>query len=146
MRLGVDTNVLIYTHLPSNPTQQSVREFFQERLSNHNNVLAVTPLVLHEFVHVVTDARRFDPPVSMSDALATARLYLRRSNVECLNADEDVLVSAFSLLERHRLGRKRIADTLLAATLLRHDVHELITCNPSDFEVFEELHVIDPRR
>ena len=80
----------------------------------------------------------------MGEALATARLYLRRSNIECLAADEDAVVSAFGLLERYRLGRKRIADALLVATLLRHDVRELITCNPSDFAMFEELRVFDP--
>ena len=40
---------------------------------------------------------------------------------------------------------KRIADTLFAAALLTSGVHDLITCNPDDFRVFEELRLIDPR-
>jgi hypothetical protein len=39
--------------------------------------------VLHEFVHVITDGRRFDRPVAMTEALTLARGYLGRSNVEC---------------------------------------------------------------
>ena len=144
MKLGVDTNVLVYTHLPSQPTHERVRRYLIDRLAAPRVTLAVTPLILHEFVHIITDPRRFAPPVTMSEALATARLYLGRSNVDCLATDEEVMADALDLLERFQLGRKRIADTLLVATLLRHDVRELITCNPRDFAVFEELRVIDP--
>ena len=35
----------------------------------------------------------------------------------------------FELMEQYRLGRKRVADSLLVATLLQHGVDELITCN-----------------
>ena len=52
---------------------------------------------------------------------------------------------ALHLLERHRLGRKRMTDTLLASTLLRHGVNSIMTCNPSDFALFTDLEVIDPR-
>ena len=105
----------------------------------------MTPSVLHEFVHVVTDARRFEPPVGMGEALALARLYLGRSNVECVATDAEALADAFMLVDRHRLGRKRLADTLLAATLLRHGVRQVVTCNRSDFEAFPGLQVVDPR-
>ncbi len=104
----------------------------------------VTPNILHEFVHIVTDNRRFEPPLNMTEALAVARLYSGRSNVECLPVNETVLATAFDLLEHYQLGRKRIADTLFAASLLLHGVRDLITCNPRDFRVFEDLKVIDP--
>jgi predicted nucleic acid-binding protein len=39
-------------------------------------------------------------------------------------------MKASDLLDRHGLGRKRIADTLLAATLLHHGISELITWDP----------------
>ncbi len=146
MKQAVDTNVLIYTHMPSLPSFERVRRYILTQLGDPDVTLIVTPLVLHEFVHVVTDPRRFDPPLTMSDALATARLYLGRSNVICVGADEAVTVDAFNLLEQFQLGPKCIADTLLVATLARHDVRELITCNPSDFEVFDELTTVDPRK
>jgi predicted nucleic acid-binding protein len=105
----------------------------------------VTPSVLHEFVHVVTDPRRFEPPVGMGEALALARLYLGRANVECVATDAEALAEAFTLVGRHRLGHRRLADTLLAATLFRHQVRQLVTCNRSDFEAFSALKLIDPR-
>lgn len=100
--------------------------------------------MLHEFVHVITDGRRFDPPVAMAEALTLARGYLGRSNVECIASDEGSLLLALDLLSRHNLGRRRIADTLFAATLLAHGVYRLVTFNVADFRVFEDLTAIEP--
>jgi len=145
VKRGLDTNVLVYAHVASLPEHGVVREFLAGQLARRDVTLFVTPSVLHEFVHVVSDPRRFEPPVAMGEALALARLYLGRANVECVATDADALAEAFNLVDRHRLGRKRLADTLLAATLLRHGVRQLVTCNRSDFEVFSALQVIDPR-
>lgn len=145
MRTGLDTNVLIQAHLPGLARHQLARDYLVEQLEVPDATLAVTPLVLHEFVHVVTDERRFDPPVSMSEAVAIARGYVGRSNVECLAVDEGSLLLALDLLARHRLGRKRIADALLAATLLTHGVRRLATFNVADFAPFEPLQASEPR-
>ncbi len=42
------------------------------------------------------------------------------------------------------LGRKRILDTQLAATLHRHGVRRLLTSNPDDFRVFGVFELIVP--
>lgn len=144
MRVGVDTNVLIRAHVPGLEGHGEARAWLMEQLAQPDVTLVVTPLVLHELIHVITDGRRFDPPVPMSEALAIARAYVGRTNVECLAADEPSLLTALDLLGRYRLGRKRIADTLLAATLLTHGVHRLATYNTSDFELFDGLTVAEP--
>jgi predicted nucleic acid-binding protein len=146
MRRGIDTNVLIYAHMAESPHHEMVRSYLLHQLAQNDVTLVVTPGILHELVHVITDGRRFDPPVAMKDALAVARSYLDSANVECLSVDESALIHAFELLERYQLGRKRIADTLFAASLLNQGVRELITCNLDDFRIFEELTLIDPRR
>ena len=146
MKRGLDTNVLVYAHVAALPEHGVVREYLAGQLARRDVTLVVTPSVLHEFVHVVTDPRRFEPPVAMGEALALARLYLGRANVDCVATDAEALAEALALVERHRLGRKRLADTLLAATLLRHGVRQLVTCNPGDFEVFPALQLVDPRR
>jgi predicted nucleic acid-binding protein len=145
LRRGLDTNVLVYAHIASLPEHGVVRKYVESQLARRDVTLVLTPSVLHEFVHVVTDPRRFEPPVGMSEALALARLYLGRANVECAVTDADAVVVAFDLVDRHRLGRKRLADTLLAATLLRSGVRQLVTCNADDFEIFAGLELVDPR-
>jgi predicted nucleic acid-binding protein len=143
--LGIDTNVMISGHLPGFAEHASIRSFLLGRLADPEEILVVTPMVLHEFVHVVTDARRFDPPVEMAEALAVAGGYLDRTNVTCVAVDEESTALAFELMNRHRLGRRRVADTLLAATLLRHGVNRFATCNQADFEIFDGLELVDPR-
>jgi predicted nucleic acid-binding protein len=101
--------------------------------------------VLHELVHVITDPRRFDPPVPMPEAVALARGYLRRTNVTCVDATGAAMELALDLLARHRLGRKRLFDALLTATLLVNGVDTLVTCNAPDYGVFDELSLLDPR-
>jgi toxin-antitoxin system PIN domain toxin len=142
---GVDTNVLIYAHLASFAEHQKVHAFLLSQLNQPEVTLAVTPLVLHEFLHIVTDTKRFNPPLDMTEAITIVNLYLGRSNVDCLSVNQECLELCLQLLEQHRLGRKRIADTLFAATLLHHGVTQLITCNPGDFRIFEGLTLIDPR-
>lgn len=145
MRCGLDTNVLVYAHLPVFPESGTVQANLRTGLADDTWQFVLTPGVLHEFVHVITDSRRFDPPVAMVGALALARGYLDRTNVGCLSIDARVLHLAFELLDTHTLCRKRIADILLAATLLRHGVNSIMTCNPGDFAMFDELAAIDPR-
>lgn len=145
MKRGLDTNVLVYAHIPAFAEHEPVRRFLQGQLAAEEVTLVVTPGILHEFVHVVTDARRFEPPLTMAEALAVARLYLGRTNVECAETDEAAVARAFDLVERHGLGRKRLADALLAATLMNHSVSELVTCDPRGFAPFDGLRVTDPR-
>ena len=145
MKRGVDTNVLIYAHIPSFEHHSKVHRFLSAQLKASDVTLVLTPGVLHEWVHIVTDPRRFQPPIPMAEALAVARSYLNRSNIGLLSPDEGSVLLAFEMLEQHSLGRKRIADTLMAATLLRHGVREILTCNPKDFAPFEGLTAVDPR-
>lgn len=144
MRVGIDTSVLVQAHLPSLERHESARRFLLEQLALADSSIVLTPLVLHELLHVITDARRFEPAVTMGEALAIVHRYLGRSNVECLSVDEDSVLLALDLVERHRLGRRRIADTLLAATLLTHGVRKLATFNTADFRVFEALDPFEP--
>lgn len=144
MKLGIDSNVLLQAHLPALDRHELANRYLRSRLAQPGVTLVVTPLVLHELVHVATDHRRFDPPVAMSEAVAVARGYLGRSNVECIPTDEDSLLLGLDLLSRHNLGRKRIADTLFAATLLAHGVYRLVTFNVADFKVFDNLTAFEP--
>jgi len=143
LKRAVDTNVLVYVHIASMAEHAHAKRFVEAELARGVS-LVVTPSILHELVHVITDARRFEPPVSMSEATSIARGYLNRTNVECLSTDERALALALDLLERHALGRKRIFDTLLAATLITHGIHEIITGNGRHFDVFEGLRAVDP--
>ena len=71
----------------------------------------------------------------MSQAVQVAgRWWTARDVVQVLpdaNAVEDFL----GLLRHHRLGRKRLLDTLLAATLRRVGINSILTTDAHDFVV-----------
>jgi predicted nucleic acid-binding protein len=144
MRIGIDSNVLIYAHVASLPQHRMVRSRVLGLLRDPSTTVALTPLVFSELVHVITDPRRFEPPVEMAEALTVARGYLGRENVECLAIGEPEMRRALDLLERFHLGRRRLADTLLVATLLEAGITTLMTANQADFRIFNEIRLLDP--
>lgn len=93
------------------------------------------PQVLYEFTHVCTDARRFDEPFTITEALRVAQYLWDSREVTRLSPDLAVLTRAFDLMGTYRLGRKRILDTVLAATLERAQVRKLATFNGADFRL-----------
>jgi predicted nucleic acid-binding protein len=131
--------------MPSMPEHAAVRQHLEAKLQDPDTRLVLTPMILHELIHVITDPRRFEPPVDMIEALSIGRLYLGRKNIECLMTGEAETRRAFDLIQRHRLGRRRLADSLFASTLIEAGVTALLTCNETDYRIFEELTVIDPR-
>ena len=46
-------------------------------------------------------------------------------------------------MKKHKLGRKRVLDTALAATLVAAGVEHLITGNAADYSVFRDLQLIE---
>jgi predicted nucleic acid-binding protein len=143
-RHAVDTNVLVYAHLPGFDEHQTARRFLFAKLDRADTTLVVTPFILHEFLHIVTDPRRLEPPLAMAEAMALTRIYLERSNVECLPVTAEAMSEALGIMERLSLGRKRVADALLAGTLIANGVSSLITYNVDDFAGIPGLKVTMP--
>lgn len=144
MQVAVDTNILIAAHLPKLPDHQQARRAIERHLLIGSGQLVLTTMILHEFLHVITDARRFQNPPPMEEALHVTRSYCGKSNVAIYSPDVLDFEEALNLMSQHRLGRNRIADTVLAATLKRHGVDTLWTKNKADFAVFDFLQSVDP--
>ncbi len=140
----VDTNILIYARLVEFPEHKSARRALEAALADSTGRVVLTVGILHEVLHIVTDGRRFESPMSMADGVDFIRTYLGRANIAVLPTEEVDLENALSLLEQFRLGRGRISDALLAATARRYGIRRLMTHNVRDFAVFPFLEVIDP--
>ena len=72
----------------------------------------------------------------MSEALAAGRYWWEADETDQLHPAPKSVAVFFDWMTRHRLGRKRILDTLLAATLHEAGVKSLLTLNPDDFRIF----------
>lgn len=142
MILAIDTDVLVAWAMTGSPRHVTARRLLDHEVRGRGGSLALTSQVIHEFLHVTTDPRRFENPLSMTEALRVAHQLWNAEEVIRLFPAPEVLPRTLEHMERLRLGRKRILDTALAATLECAGVHRLATFNPADFVVFEFLELL----
>lgn len=143
MRLALDTDVLIaWTLAGATRNALATALIERERRASPDLRIVLVPQVMFEFIHVVTDPRRFEVPLSVPTALRRAEALWTASDVERVLPDTSVVSRTTALLQLHGLGRKRILDTALAATLEAAKVRHLATFNGSDFALFEFLKIV----
>ncbi len=117
MILALDTDVLVHWLMNGTDRHGSAQALIEKHLAEElNGRLGLTQQVLHEFMHIATDPRRFETPMTMVEAIQKARSLWDGLEATRLIANDKVFLRTLELLERHRLGRKRILDTALAAT------------------------------
>ena len=126
------------------PRHRAAHRLLDTEVREHGSSLGIAPQVMHEFLHVSTDPRRFENPLSMQAGLRWSRSLWNASEVVRILPAPGVLDRTLELLERLRLGRKRILDTALAATLELAGVRRLATFNPGDFRSFAFLELVAP--
>jgi hypothetical protein len=68
------------------------------------------------FVHVVTDSKRFSAPLSMNAARDLAQTRWTAHEVIHIVPGDTAVTQFFAWHRAQNLGRKRLLDTLLAAT------------------------------
>lgn len=136
--IGLDTNILVAYAVPEHPAHDLVRGRI-ERFLSEGRPLALTSVVLSEFVHVVTDSRRFTQPLSMREALEWSQYWSDAEETTLCPSDLAVHQLWLQWLEENQLGRKRLIDTLLAATWHVAGIVEIFTLNPCDYGVFDRF-------
>lgn len=142
--IGLDTNILVAYVIPEHPAHGKVRERLDQfRLEGRR--LALTSGILAEFVHVVTDSKRFENPLSMTKALEWAIFWSDAEEVVLLSTEIAAHRLWMDSLVQHRLGRKGLLDTLIAAIWWSAGIREVFTLNPADFRIFDAftLHTVN---
>ena len=142
MYVGIDTDFLIRISMTDHPGHPSALLLRDQHLDAGNR-FALTHQVIHEFIHVATDTRRFKRPLTMKNALEFAKMWCEAEDLQILAPCTGSLERFFTEMKRHQLGRKRILDTSLAVTLLESGITHLMTGNPRDYRNFEELELIE---
>jgi predicted nucleic acid-binding protein len=133
--VGVDTPFLVAHTVLEHPGHGQARKQC-EGLLEKGYVLALCPTVIDEFIHVVTDPRRFERPLGMGEALDIVQDWLSsRETVLLFPCDQSAELHVRWLRE-HRLGRKRINDTRIASIYHHHGIRNLVTSNVRDYTIF----------
>lgn len=134
--IGLDTTVLVAFEVQEVPAHRRIREKVLAMCGKSGGRFSICPQVLQEFLHVVTDPRRFERPMSMEDALERSDAWWNAAEVVRCLPDAESTAQFHHWMRSHRLGRKRILDTALAAVYHGAGVTRLATANPGDFEIF----------
>jgi predicted nucleic acid-binding protein len=141
--IGLDCNVLIQLAIADHPANaRTLAAVESETLQGKKLVLP--SLAATEFLHVVTDERRFAPPLTIPEALDWIGEFIASPGVSLLEPTPASMEQTIRWMRQFNLGRKRILDTHLAATLYTSGVRRLITSNPSDFKVFGVFEIVVP--
>jgi len=132
---GVDTSFLVAVEVSSHEEHASARARFQKLLKSGDQ-FALAPQILAEFIHVVTDPRRFSSPLTIERAVERAETWWNAAEVVHALPTAEITLMFFDWLQAHKLGRKRLLDTMLAATLQSSGATSMLTLNRGDFSIF----------
>lgn len=144
MILALDADVLVNWMVPSTDRHRDVSVLLAAQRRGESPCIALVPQVLFEFIHVVTDPRRFSQPLSIEQATLRADDLWSAPDVRQVLPARSVPARVGELLRQHGLGRKRVLDTALAATLEAAGIRRLATLNGRDFQIFDFLEVVEP--
>ncbi|MFP4157854.1 MAG: type II toxin-antitoxin system VapC family toxin [Opitutales bacterium] len=140
--IGIDTPFLIAHTVIEHPEHKRALKCCTRLLDTNHN-FAICPTVVDEFLHVVTDPKRFQSPLSMSRALERARAWINSQETRLCYPTEDSQRRQLDWMAEHRIGRKRINDTRIASIYYTHQVTRLLTANVRDYTVFGVFEIVD---
>lgn len=140
---GLDTGVLVAAEVTEHAEHRNARATLAQLLGAGDQ-FALAPQVLAEFIHVVTDSRRFTHPLDVSTAQQLAQQWWTARDILRVFPDHGSTWLFLGWLAQFSLGRKRLLDTLLAATYRQAGIQSLLTTNPADFGVFGVFTCITP--
>jgi predicted nucleic acid-binding protein len=141
--IGLDSNILVQLAVAEHEKNVATTRLFKGETERGGH-FAIASLVITEFLHIATDARRFNPPLTQIEALDWAGGFLTLPEVSLLESNRESTHLTLHWMRQFQLGRKRILDTHLAAILHVSGVRRLITSNPSDFAVFGVFELMTP--
>jgi len=140
MTHGIDTDFLVAIEVREHPFHESAQALLG-RLLDDGHDFAVAPQTLAEFVHVATDARRMPRPLAIADAVQRATDWWQSEEVVRVFPDGESTTHFLELLRKHRLGRKRLLDTMLSATFRKNGIRGIISNNEADFRLLGDFEI-----
>ncbi|MEX2138711.1 MAG: hypothetical protein WD894_05580 [Pirellulales bacterium] len=141
---GLDTGFLVAAEVTEHADHAGARDTLT-RLLAAGDFIAMAPQVLAEFMHIVTDPRRFAQPLDIVTAQQLATQWWTARDVVHAFPDDAATQQFLVWLQQFALGRKRLLDTLLAATYRQAGIQSLLTTNQGDFAVFGVFTCITPK-
>jgi predicted nucleic acid-binding protein len=95
MTYRIDTGFLVAAEVAEHPDHQAARQKLRQ-MRGAGDRFALSPQILAEFVHVVTDPKRFGQPLTVDAALTRAEAWWESPEVDQLAPDASSLRTFFA--------------------------------------------------
>lgn len=141
MTHGIDTDFLVAAEISDHPFHTQADSLLHSLLADGHD-FAIAPQTLAEFIHIVTDGKRMPQPLTMAEAISRAEHWWQAAEVVRVFPECDSITHFLTWLTRHHLGRKRLLDTLLAATFHRAGIKRIISNNGRDYQVLGVFEIV----
>ena len=135
MTYGLDTTFLVQLGVADH-SDHDAAVVLRDRLIADGHDFALAPQVISEYLHIVTDPRRFTSPAAMTDAIEQTRSWWDAAQVRQVWPDDAAVGIFHSWMAEHSLDRRRILDTLLAATYRAAGITAIVSSNARDYRPF----------
>jgi len=140
--IGADTSFLVGLAVQEHPVHRACWDLFEAEILGREGSMALTAQVLAEFAHVVTDPRRFEYPLAMNEALELCEQWWNALECRPVHADFDAGALFLNWMDEFQLGRKRLLDTLLAASYYYAGVRRIATTDWRDFKTYGVFEIV----
>ncbi len=137
----VDANLLLYAHDRSSPVHEPARRWLTEALVGLEPIGLSWPTLL-AFLRIATNAKIFQDPFSIQEAVSIVDDWLSQPNIHVLSAREDHWAVLRDLLLEAGATAKLVMDAHLAALAIEHDA--VLLTRDGDFDLFREVKIRNP--
>ena len=144
--IGLDTSFLIDLYWQDSPRNKNARDLFSRIVKDDSVELAIFFNCFNEFLHVITDSKRFENAFSIAEAIDVIDFWCDLDRVKVLYPTDTSFKRTLAWMNMYRLGRNRINDTQMASCYLSNNITSIITANPKDFEIFQSFELMDYRK
>jgi predicted nucleic acid-binding protein len=142
--IALDTTVLVEAEVSDSPSHEAALALIASRPAEADSrPFAIAPQVLTEFIHVVSDPKRFARPLSVRAAIDRAEFWWSAREVQRIVPTLEATALFFRWMRLQNLRRKRILDTYLAATYAAAGIRRLATSYGRDFTAFDAFEIIE---
>lgn len=136
-----DTNIIVYSFVPSAPFHDQAKEVLANCVSNGDSI-SISRQVIREIIATLTRPQTYSLPLPIVDVVQAIESI--QSKVDVLEDGSKVTQILLDLLQKIPCGGKQVHDANIVATMLAYGIGKLVTHNTADFSRFGHLIEIVP--
>lgn len=113
-----DANLLLYAYDQTSPFHEKAKTWWEDRL-NGSETVGLCPCVIFAFVRIGTNARAFEHPLRIDEAIEFVDQWIAADHVNLLPFTPEDTACALGLLKQAGSGGNLTTDAQIAASAIR---------------------------